>query len=56
MPRALMRNLATAAVVLTLQMMATLLAMRREPLDRLEGVTISWVLWRATRPERRPAP
>jgi hypothetical protein len=53
MMNTLMRNIATAVVVLTIQMMAVLMSMRREPLDQLEGVTISWVLWKATQPERR---
>ena len=50
------RHLATAAVVISLQLMATLMTMRREPLGRFEGATVSGLLWAALRPRHGETP
>jgi hypothetical protein len=46
----LARHLATAVVVICLQLVATLMTLRREPLSRFEGASISAVLWAGFRP------
>jgi hypothetical protein len=48
----LARHLATAAVVIGLQLIATLMTLRREPLSRFEGAAISGMLWTGFRPGR----
>jgi hypothetical protein len=55
----IMRHVATAVVVLTLQSMAVLMTMRRDPVARFEGTVISAALWWTTRPQpvrARPRP
>jgi hypothetical protein len=47
----IMRHVATAVVVLTLQSMAILMTMRRDPVVRFEGTVISAALWWTTRPQ-----
>jgi hypothetical protein len=44
------RQLATAVVVISLQLTATLMTLRREPALRTEGLAISGLLWVAVRP------
>ena len=46
----LARHLATAVVVISLQLVATLMTLRREPLGRFEGAAISGALWAGFRP------
>ena len=55
----IMRHVATAVVVLTLQSMAVLMTMRRDPVARFEGTAISAALRWTTRPQpvrARPRP
>ncbi|MGZ4482169.1 MAG: hypothetical protein ACXVY5_08170 [Gaiellales bacterium] len=47
MHRSLTRPLATVAVVLCLQLMATVMTLRRDPLTRFEGSAIAALLWTA---------
>ena len=44
------RNLATAVVVITLQLTATMMTLRRDPVLRFEGAAPSGLLWVAFRP------
>jgi len=44
------QHLATAMVVICLQLVATLMTLRREPLSRFEGASISGALWAGLRP------
>jgi hypothetical protein len=44
------RQLATAVVVISLQLTATMMTLRREPALRTEGLAISGALWVAVRP------
>ena len=46
----LARHVATAVVVISLQLVATLMTLRREPLSRFEGAAISGALWAGFRP------
>jgi hypothetical protein len=45
----LAQNIATAAVVIALQMTATMMSLRREPLLQVQGYAISGMLWKAVR-------
>lgn len=51
----LARHLATAVVVISLQLVATLMTLRREPLSRFEGAAVSGILWTGFRPRRADA-
>jgi hypothetical protein len=44
------RHLATAAVVIVLQLTATMMTLRRDPVLRFEGAATSGLLWVAFRP------
>jgi len=44
------RHLATAAVVISLQLTATMMTLRRDPVLQLEGAATSGLLWVAFRP------
>lgn len=44
------RQVATAVVVISLQLTATIMTLRREPMLRTEGLAISGALWVAVRP------
>ena len=46
----LAQHLATALVVICLQLVATLMTLRREPLSKFEGASISGALWVGFRP------
>ena len=46
----LARNLATAAVVIGLQLTATVMSFRRDPVQRFEGAATTGLLWVAFRP------
>jgi hypothetical protein len=45
----LARNLATAAVVIGLQLTATVMSLRRDALQRTEGAAVTGMLWVALR-------
>jgi hypothetical protein len=45
----LAQNIATAVVVLALQMTATMMSLRREPLMQFQGNAIAGLLWKAVR-------
>jgi hypothetical protein len=45
----LAHNIATAVVVLALQLTATVMSLRREPLLQAEGHAIAGMLWKAVR-------
>jgi hypothetical protein len=46
----LARHISTAAVVIALQLTATMMTLRRDPVLRLEGAATSGLLWVAFRP------
>ena len=52
MPR-LTRHVATALVLLCLQASATVMALRRDPIQRLEGATLSGLVWLSCDQRRR---
>lgn len=52
MPR-LTRHFATALVLLCLQASATVMALRRDPVQRFEGATLSGLVWLASDHRRR---
>ena len=54
MRNGLMRHITTAVLVVSLQLMATLMTMRRDPVARFQGTTISAMLWWVTRPRDEP--
>jgi hypothetical protein len=45
----LAHNIATAVVVVALQLTASVMSLRREPLLRVEGQAIAGMLWKAVR-------
>jgi len=49
MRQRLARNLATAAVVIGLQLTATVMTLRRDPVQRLQGAAVSGLLWAGLR-------
>ena len=60
MRRSLAHHLVTALVLLCLQAVATWMTLRRDPLDRFEGATITALVWWSVEPPvrrlRQPAP
>jgi len=49
MRRRLHRSIATAAVVVALQLTATAMSLRSDPVQRLQGASVSGLLWVAFR-------
>ena len=45
MTTSIARNLATAAVVICLQLTATVMTLRRDPIQKFQGAAISGMLW-----------
>ena len=53
MRRSLARHLTTAIVLLCLQLMATAMTLRRDPLDRFQGAAVSGLVWWTLETRRR---
>jgi hypothetical protein len=51
--RSVTRHLATALVLLCLQASATVMALRRDPVQRFQGATLSGLVWLACDQRRR---
>ena len=57
MRRFLRHNMAALAVLLCLQAAASMLAVRRDPVDRFKAVVISGLVWESLRRlDRQPPP
>ncbi len=54
--RAIARHLAAAAVLLCLQAAATVMSLRRDPLDRFQGTAVSGLVWWSLQRRRPPLP
>jgi len=54
--RSLSRHLSAALILLCLQAMATVMTLRRDPLERLEGSAIAGLVWYSVESQRRRRP